>query len=184
MAKLSKAKIASSYADSISDLAFEQKLEDKVFNDFKILQKEVAINNDIVKYLTNPFCAIDDKKTFIENVANKFGFCSITQNALEVIVNHNRASCLKEILYDFEKKYYHHKNVVVVDVSSVMDLTIEQNDRLIKNLQKLTKKEVVINYKINPDILGGLLIELNSKLIDDSIKGKLDYIELMMKGAK
>ena len=84
----------------------------------------------------------------------------------------------------FSDVYYRKNNILQVVVQSAVKLTSKQESNLVSALEKHFNNKVVVNYKINPEILGGLVIECDSKMIDDSIKGKLDRIKTLMKGAK
>ena len=61
---------------------------------------------------------------------------------------------------------------------------IDKHERLKRSLEKWLQKKVVIKYTIKPEILGGLLVECGSIMFDDSLKGKLEKLELLMKGTK
>ena len=65
-----------------------------------------------------------------------------------------------------------------------MPLTETQDKNLKTNLKNFLKKDVLINYHINPDIMGGLVVSYNSEMIDDSLKGKLNRLETIMKGGQ
>ena len=69
-------------------------------------------------------------------------------------------------------------------VKTVAELSDAQKKKLTSAMEKYTGKKVVVDYQIRPELLGGLLIECDSKVIDDSIKGKIDRLTLLMKGAE
>jgi len=68
-------------------------------------------------------------------------------------------------------------------VQSVKELSKKQDKDLQNNLKKLLSKDVIIKYEIKPEILGGLIVQYDDNIIDDSLKNKLYLIEKMMKGA-
>ena len=71
-----------------------------------------------------------------------------------------------------------------MSVTSAAVLKKDQDERLKRGLEKWLQKKVVIKYTIKPEILGGLLVECGSIMFDDSLKGKLEKLELLMKGTK
>ena len=78
---------------------------------------------------------------------------------------------------------YHVKhNIIEVSVESVKSLSSAQEKKLLTTLEKKLNKKVVVNHVLNPELLGGLRIQYNSNMIDDSIMGKLNRLEIMMKG--
>ena len=62
--------------------------------------------------------------------------------------------------------------------------TSAKKKSLTANLEKMLSKKVVVNYEICPEILGGLIVKFGSSMIDDSIRGKLNRLEIMMKGGQ
>ena len=64
----------------------------------------------------------------------------------------------------------------------VFSLSVRAMNNLAAAMEKYTGNKVVVKYQIKPEILGGLLVECGSELIDDSVKGKIDRLELLMKG--
>ena len=80
--------------------------------------------------------------------------------------------------------YYAKNNISQVNVQTAIDLSEEQKNNLVSAMESYLGNKVVVKYQIKPEILGGLVIECGTKLIDDSIKGKLERLELLMKGTK
>ena len=66
----------------------------------------------------------------------------------------------------------------------MVELSAEQDKKLKQKLNNLFKKDVIVNYHLNPQILGGLVIKCGTVLIDSSVKHQLDSLEQLMKGTK
>ena len=97
-------------------------------------------------------------------------------------MENNRFDNIKAVFEQFYKLYYQKQGILEVSVQSVQPLNDKQHDKLLKGLEKLLKQKIIINYDINPDILGGLIVEFGTHRVDDSIKGKLNHLEQVMKG--
>ena len=82
----------------------------------------------------------------------------------------------------YQKIYYKDQGIIEVDVETVKDLSSSQDKKLKTVLSKLFAGDVVVNYKINPSIIGGLRVKSGSKMFDDSLATKLNYLENLMKG--
>ena len=184
MKKVSKIKLAKSYAEALFEVSREKDAEKQVFEDMIKLMEIVASDQDIVKYLANPTWSLVSKKAAIAEIAKKVKIGETSLNCLDVIAENSHFNFLYDILEQFENLYYQKNDVVKIDVKTAIELTKSQDEKLKDNLKKLLNKKIVIKYEIKPEILGGLLLQFGSKIIDDSIKGKLDHIELLMKGAK
>lgn len=184
MKKESKFKIAQRYALALYEATHDDKNLARVANDLMLLQQAVRDDDNIVKYLANPLWNVDDKKSALRALAQKLNLADDTCNLLCIIADNNRFNDLSEILQAFRSLYLQKNNMVDVKVETVMPLSSAQENLLKKNLQKFLNKEVVLSYEIKPDLLGGLVISYASDMIDDSIKGKLNRLETIMKGGQ
>ena len=105
-------------------------------------------------------------------------------SCLEIISANNRFPELLPILEDFVHIWYAKNGYVEVSVQSVQELSAAQTEKLSNTLEKMLSKKVVLSYEIRPEILGGLIVKFGSSMIDDSIRGKLNRLEIMMKGGQ
>ena len=80
--------------------------------------------------------------------------------------------------------YYIRHDIAEVEVGTVRELSAAQDKKLRANLEKMLSRKVVVKYEIKPELLGGLVIKFNSNMIDDSLKSKLNRLELVMKGGQ
>lgn len=184
MKKDSKAKIVSTYADALYMAAVEKNIVTRVLDDVKRLIRILQEDGDIIKYLSNPVWALEDKRQALSVVAEKLGLDKDVLSCLDVIAANGRFPELLPILEEFQHVWYRKNNIVEVDVQSVKSLSSAQNEKLIAGLEAMLSKKVVINYQIRPDVLGGLVIKFGSSMIDDSVRGKLNRLEIMMKGGQ
>lgn len=184
MAKDSKNKLATSYARAWFEAAREKGEEAGAWQDVKTLTAAVHENPRIVSLLRNPLWKAEAKKEALMEIGRSLALRETSVRALTTVAENNRLSLLEEILSCFKTVYYREKGIVEVSVSTAMPLSAEQNGRLVAALEKRLGKKVAVKYKTAPEILGGLLIEYGSTMFDDSLKGKLTKLELLMKGTK
>ena len=177
-------KIINSYAEALYDAASKQNECEQIFAQSQFLSKELNSDKKNAQRLNNPLWSNGDKLKVMTEYATKHSFNVSLTNFIKTIIDNGRIGLLSQIMKKFSDIYYKKQNIAQVSVQTVLKLSDEQQKRLEQSLEKYLAKKVVVNYKINPEILGGLLIECDSKLIDDSIKGKLDRIKMLMKGAK
>jgi len=184
MKKDTRHRRALSYAEAMYAAAAEKGAEDAVFKDMQIIAAAIEKDKNILKYFSNPLWKLEDKRKAAREIIARRERNEMTLACLTIVGQNNRFTDLEFILREFENVYYSKKNIAKVDVQSAIKLSREQNKRLRKNLEKLFEKKVVVKYTIQPEILGGLLIQCGSYRIDDSIKGKIDRLEMSMKGLK
>ena len=184
MKKDSKTKTASKYALALYNSAVEKKSLSRVKNDVGVLAAIIDSDNNLIKDLSNPIWKTDSKKEALKAIAKKVKLCDETLNCLYIIADNNRFPELSFIFMEFENIYYTKQGIVPVVVETVKHLNPTQDKKLKTNLEKHLSKKVVVDYKINPEILGGLVVRFGSSMVDDSLQGKLKQIEQIMKGVQ
>ena len=172
MKKDSKNKLAASYADAMFEAARAAKAGSRVLSDVETLKSALEEDPKIVGMLANPLWKTDAKKAAVSEIGSRLGLSGVTVNALLTAADNNRLNLLPEILDRCKALFY------------AAVLKKDQDERLKRSLEKWLQKKVVIKYTIKPEILGGLLVECGSIMFDDSLKGKLEKLELLMKGTK
>ena len=182
MKKDSKTKIARTYAQALFDAAKENNCVGKVYEDVAKLKDLLNENSEFSGHLENPLWNNEDKYDVLKKTAEVLKLKNETVNCLDVIVSNGRFSDLSLILDGFKKIYYKDQGIIEVDVETVKDLSSSQDKKLKTVLSKLFAGNVVVNYKINPSIMGGLRVKNGSKMFDDSLATKLNYLENLMKG--
>lgn len=184
MKKDSKTKIASIYSLALFEAAEEKKAVAKVHADVLALLDIMDADKEFLKYFSNPLWGTDSKKSALKDIAKKLKLADETLQCLDVIADNNRFKELQLILEAFKHLYYKKNNIAEVDVASAKKLTATQDKKLSAVLEKMLNKKVVVNYTLNPELLGGLRVKYGSNMIDDSIQGKLNRLEIMMKGGQ
>lgn len=182
--KDSKLKIASKYALALYNSAAEKKALGKVKEDISKFAAIIDSDKDFIKDLSNPIWEVSSKKEALKAIAKKTNLSEETLGCLYIIADNNRFPELLAILQEFENVYYKKQNIVPVSVETVKSLNSAQDNKLRTSLEKHLSKKVIIDYAIKPEILGGLVIRFGSNMIDDSLKGKLNQIEQIMKGGQ
>ena len=184
MKKDSKYKLASVYAEALYEAAEEQKALAKVHADVVSLNKEMDIEKNFSKYFSNPLWGVDSKKAALKEISKKLNLSKETQNCLDIIAENNRFPEFELILQKFIKLYYAKQGITEVEVDSALKLSEAQHKKVLSMLEQKLGKKIVVNFRVDPEILGGLRVKYGSTMIDDSVLGKLNRLEIMMKGGQ
>lgn len=182
MKKSSKTKIARVYSTALYEVAASSDSVDKICDDIIKLHSVIKEDINLISYLSNPLWSETDKFDVLKKTADILGLKKETLNCLKIIVENNRVSDLLLILDDFKNVYYKKHGIAEIVVETVKTLTSSQDARLKEVLEKIASKKVVVEYKINPLLLGGLRVQIGSEMFDDSLAHKLNYLENVMKG--
>ena len=164
------------YSQSLFEAAMEQNKLDLTFEELAGLKKVIEDNKAFFKVLEYPVITLNEKNNIINEVFSK-SFDVIICDFLKVLIEKDRVNILNEILRDFEELYYDHKGLLKVQVTTAFELEEDYKDRLINRLKEVFKQDVVIEVSTDPSIVGGLFIKAKDKIIDATVKGKLDKMK-------
>lgn len=183
MQKVSNFKTATAYAEAWFEASKDAKLEDTVFEEVKALKNGIGDIASLWATLSSPIELTDSKLKIIDALAKKTKISQISEKALKLMAENNRLNIFNLVADEFIRLYYQYKGIVEVFAESAIKLTDIQDKKLKQILEKKLNSPVVINYQVNPQVLGGLAVRFNSYLVDDTIKTKLEKIgQLLTKG--
>lgn len=170
MAKL----IKDTYALALFELAVEEKKTDAVFEQIDVLEKELSDNPDFIALLSHPQITKEEKISVVEKTFTGRIDDDIV-SLFKVIVDKDRAKDILGILGCFKNHYYEYKKIGIVTVSSASPLKSDQKKKIEDKLLATTGfKELKTNYIVDKDLIGGVVIRIGDRVVDSSIKNKLD----------
>jgi F-type H+-transporting ATPase subunit delta len=170
------------YAMALFQLALEKKALDTVASDIIKLAKLVEQSEDFSALLKNPVLDQDTKAKAVAAVAKKAKLHKLTANFLGVLVENRRLGYLSKIAASFLQIVADHRGEIKAEVISASRLTKTQADALKKKLKRRLGRDIAFEVTIDPGLLGGLRVKVGSRVIDNSLKTKLNNLTLAMKG--
>lgn len=172
---MSDFRVASRYSRSIFELSKELKLTDAIFNDMVLMDQVYSSNRNLVTLLKNPIVRYDYKLRVLNRI---FGdhLNELTLNFLALICRKNRAQIIHEASRVFIDLYHEHKGIVRANISSAVKLSDELANQFKGLIAKSTGKKVDLKASIDPSLLGGFVLNIGDKQMDDSLKGKLNNL--------
>ncbi len=174
--------VAKRYAKALYELAVEADEYVQVhlsLHDFVELMEK---NDDIRTVFFSQRVETKTKLLIIDEVLKK-NTNPIFFNFLKVLVIKKRTPALAQILKEYERLYDIKQNRLVVNVETAVDLADETVDELEKMTADMLKKNVHVEVKKNPDILGGLIVEMDGTIIDASLRRKLKELRKSLDAA-
>ena len=173
--------IASRYATAMFELAAEAKALVALENDVDALDAALAESADLRDVISSPIYSRDDAQASITAVAKAMSLQDITSNTLSLMASKRRLFVLPALLSVLRDKIADHKGEITADVVSAKALTKTQADKLAKSLKASVGKDVKLNATVDESLIGGLVVKVGSKMIDTSVKSKLDALQNSMK---
>lgn len=170
--------VAKVYGDALFDLAIENNELDEVAKEIQVLKDTLAANTELLQFLNHPKISNEEKIKSIEEIF-KGKFSDTTVGFLVVVVTKNRYNELDAIMTYFLEAVREYRKIGKASITSAFELTKEQKQKIENKLLDSTEYvEFLIDYKVDPSIVGGLVIRIGDRVVDSSIKSK---IELMRK---
>lgn len=165
-------KIAQPYAEAFLDLFNKGSLEN-VISDLNSISASLSGSTDLKTLLSNPLVSSQTKKNIIKSVFNE-KIDNKTIKFLSVLCDRGRISYLDSILDKALELAYKAASIETVKVTSAVSFSVSQQDALISKLKKMTGAEQIrLDITVNPNLIGGFVIQVGSKIIDTSIQGQL-----------
>ncbi|WP_420397365.1 F0F1 ATP synthase subunit delta [Nioella sp.] len=173
--------IASRYATAVFDLATEDNALDALEADLATLEGALADSADLRDLIASPIYSREDMQAGIAAVASAMGLGAIMSNTLKLMATKRRLFVVPQMAAALRGMIADHKGEVTADVVSAKALTKTQSDKLAKALKAAVGKDVKLNATVDEGIIGGLVVKVGSKMIDTSIRSKLNTLQNTMK---
>lgn len=176
--------LAERYATALLDLADQAKKLDAVADDLRGLKGLIEESADLRELLRSPLYDRDEQTSAMAELLKKAGADDLTRRFVLVVAENRRLFALPRMIDGYLEELARRRGEVTARVTAARELDKEQIDTLRKAIDKVVGGKAKIDVKIDPALLGGLVVRVGSRMIDGSIKGKLDRLQVAMKGAQ
>lgn len=170
------------YASALFELASEQKAVTQVESDLERLDEALTASADLSAMIRNPQVSRGAAAAAMDGVAGLLGLSDVTKKFLGVLAANRRLATLPAIVRAFAAIAAAARGEVTAEVATAHPLTDAQLKALAAKLKEREGKEVKIKAKVDPDLLGGLVVRIGSRQIDSSIRTRLNSLASAMKG--
>ena len=175
--------ISDRYASALYDLASEKKLVDVVLDDLLFIQSMIKNNKDLKLVIKSPLIKSNDKLEILQNILKSKNPNELSSTFLKVLSKNKRFQKILDIISQFKKINAQKRGDVLADITSAEKLSNEQQDNIKEQLRTILGDKLSLNYKVDEQIIGGLIIKVGSKMIDTSLSNKINKLKIAMKGA-
>lgn len=175
--------VSGRYAVALFELADEQKKLDEVASDLAGIRELLAGSADLRRLVLSPVIGRDVQGRAVKAVLEKAGVSDLTVRFVGVIARNRRLPALDRICIAYRDILAERRGEVTAEVTTAHALTDAQRDRLEQELRTAMGSKVALETRIDSGLLGGLVVKVGSRMIDYSIRTKLQRLELSLKGA-
>lgn len=172
--------VSERYANALIELAEESKKLDKIEKDINDLATMIQGSEDLAHTIRSPLNKEQSLLNAMFALADKAKLQDVTKSFLGVLVQNGRLPALPKIIESFNAALAKRRGAVSVDVQVAQDMTAKQKKDLEAALSKAIGKDVAVNARVEPGILGGMVVTVGSYMIDDSVRRKLERLQVSM----
>jgi F-type H+-transporting ATPase subunit delta len=176
--------MAGRYATALFELALEEKALDAVRADLDSFDKLLDQSADLVRLVRSPVFGADERGRALAEVLEKAKIGGLAAKFLRLITEKRRLFAVREMIRAFRTLVAKQKGETRAEVVVAEPLADKHLDALKSAIAGAAGKNVALDVKIDPSIIGGLKVKLGSRMIDASLKTKLNSIRIAMKEAR
>ena len=177
--------MAGRYANALFELARENKATDEVKSDLEKFDAMIGESADLQRLVRSPVFGADEQLKALSAILDKAGIGGLAANFLRVITANRRLFAVRDMIRGYRALVARHKGEVTAEVTVAEPLNDKNLDALKSALKSVTGgKDIDLNLKVEPGIIGGLIVKLGSRMVDSSLRTKLNAIKFAMKEAR
>ncbi len=169
-------RVAYRYAKSLYELAEEHELVEEVKSDMELIALIASENRDFVLMLKNPIIKHDKKLSILKQILED-KVHELTVSIFTILTRKNRENILTSIASEFINIYYNKKGIQFAELTTAIQLKKNELGAFNNFVKDLTNKTPIIKEKISDELIGGFLLKIGDRQIDESISGKLKKLK-------
>ena len=173
--------VAERYARALFDLSLEEKALDTTETDLGRIEAIMNESEDFVRLIKSPVFTSDEQLAAVSALLDKAQIDGIVGNFVRVVTSNRRLFSLPGIIKAFRKILTTHRGEQVAEVTSAQPLADDELEALKASLKDALGKDIAIDAKVDPELLGGLVVKVGSQMVDSSVRTKLNSLKIALK---
>jgi F-type H+-transporting ATPase subunit delta len=173
--------MAGRYATALFELALEANAIDAVLADLRAFDALVAESADLTRLVRSPVFTPDVQLKALTAVLERAGIGGLAAQFLKVVAANRRLFAVRDIIKTFAVLVARHKGEVSAQVTAAEPLSDAHLGEIKNTLNAVTGKDVRVDVNVDPSIIGGLVVKLGSRMVDSSLRTKLNALKHAMK---
>jgi F-type H+-transporting ATPase subunit delta len=173
--------IARRYATAFFELASEKSAIDQVAKDLEAVSAMIGAGGDFNSFISNPTLRRGEQADALVAIAKQLKLSDLTQKLLGTLADNRRLPALKDVVEAVQRQIADHRGEISAHVTAAQALDQEQIGEIAANLTKALGRKVQVQLDVDPAIMGGLVVRVGSRLIDSSVRTKLERLHRALK---
>jgi F-type H+-transporting ATPase subunit delta len=174
--------LAGRYATALFELADEGDTLDRVEADLAVLKSLLSESADLTRLVRSPVLSRAEQSRAMMAILGKASAADLTRRFVGLLAERRRLFVLADIIGAFERLAAAHRGEVRAEVTSAIALDDEQLGTIRAALRKVVGGNVVVETEVDDGLIGGLVVRVGSRMVDASVRTKLERLHLVMKG--
>jgi F-type H+-transporting ATPase subunit delta len=168
--------LATRYAKSIFEIAREGKHDEKVLDQLRALDHSFQKDSEVIEFLASPLVKLEDRERALQGAFKGANALPEVEQLLNILVRNGRIVIYSQVVEAFQKLIDDANGVVRGNVRSAGTLSPTERQQIEATVEKVLNKKVIMTYKVDPTVIGGLVAQAGSYTFDDSIKSHLQRL--------
>lgn len=174
--------VAERYATALFELASEERVVETVSNDFATLKSLLSESPELARLVKAPVFSAQQQKLGMDAVLRRMEASPLTVRFVLTLASKRRLSALDAIIDAYERLIADQKGEVKADVTAARPLSDAETRDLKRVLKEKLGREARLSTRVDPSLLGGLVVKVGSRMIDSSLRTKLESLRVAMRG--
>jgi F-type H+-transporting ATPase subunit delta len=173
--------LAERYATALFDLADERRAFDETATDLRQLKAMLAASADLMRLVRSPILSREEQARAVEALARRAELSLLVRDFLAVVARNRRLFAMPAMIDGFLAMLAARRGEVTAEVVAAQPLTTAQLENLSDHLRRTVGRRVTLEPKVDPQLIGGMIVKVGSRMVDASVESKLRRLQLAMK---
>ena len=173
--------LAARYAAALFELADERKALDEIATDLTQLRAMLRASPDLMRVVRSPVLSRESQSRAIEALAEQAGLQKLTRDFLAVVARNRRLFAVPAMIEGFLAILARQRGEISAEVTAAQPLSEVQVGQLSEQLHRAVGRRVTVDLRVDPGLIGGFVLRVGSRMVDASLRSKLQRLQLAMK---
>jgi F-type H+-transporting ATPase subunit delta len=173
--------LADRYAAALFDLADERNALDAVAGDLRELRTMLHESGDLVRLLRSPVVSRAQQGKAVAALAERAGLAELTRDFLGVVAKNRRLFAVPAMIEAYLRRLAERRGEVTAEITVAQPLNEARHAALVEQLRRAVGARVAVDIRVDPGLLGGMIVKIGSRMVDASLNSRLQRLRLAMK---